>query len=68
MAAGEGWDLSPVPNEFVIYGVGPSKYPYQNEVINRPPDLILDGFEIVAQEENAILLEVGEGGNDVKSF
>ena len=63
MAPGEGWELSPVPNEYVIYGLGPVEITVS--YFEKFKDHMLDfyGFEIVAEEKDAVLLEVGEGGN-----
>lgn len=63
MAAGEAWELSPVPAEYAVHGLGPVEItvPYFENFIEDLMDLY--GFEIVSEEENAVLLEVGEGGN-----
>ena len=55
--------IDPVPNEFVIYGVGPVEISVSEYEVIKDHLIEFYGFEIVAQEENAILLEVGEGGN-----
>lgn len=63
MAAGTPWELSPVPAEFAIHGLGPVEIivshldRFKNQVIE------LYGFEVIAEEEKSLLLEVGEGGN-----
>lgn len=63
MAAGKPWELSPVPSEYAIHGLGPVEITvsyfefFKDNIIN------LYGFEVIAEEEKASLLEIGEGGN-----
>lgn len=63
MSAGEPWDLSPVPSNFAIYGLGPieisvSYFDYfKDNIIN------LFGFKVIDQKEDTALLEIGQGGN-----
>lgn len=63
MAAGEAWELSSVPAEYVIHGLGPveisvSYFDYfKDNIIN------LYGFKMIENEEGVALLEIGEGGN-----
>lgn len=63
MAAGEPWELSPVPAEYAVYGLGPVEITvsdlnkFKEDVIN------LYSFEMVTEEEEAVLLEIDKGGN-----
>lgn len=63
MAAGEAWDLSPVPNEFAVHGVGPVEMSVSEYEVIKDHLIEFYGFDIVAQEENTVLLEVDAGGN-----
>jgi len=63
MPPGEPWELSPVPSEYAIYGVGPveisvSYFEYfKDNLIN------LYGFKVISENKESALLEIGEGGN-----
>lgn len=63
MAAGTPWEYSPVPAEFAIHGLGPVEMSVS--FIEKFKDKVMDlyGFEQIAEEKNAVLLEIGEGGN-----
>ncbi len=63
MAAGEPWELSPVPAKYAVYGLGPVELTvsYFEKFKDQVTDLY--GFKVVAEEEKAALLEIGEGGN-----
>ena len=63
MTAGEAWELSPVPSEYAVYGLGPVeiRVSYFKKMIQDLKDIY--AFEVIAEEANAVLLEVGEGGN-----
>lgn len=63
MSAGKAWELSPVASEYAVYGLGPVEISvsYFDKFINNLKDL----YEFTVKEENndAALLEIGEGGN-----
>lgn len=63
MAAGEPWELSPVPAEYAVYGLGPIELTVSNlnEFIEKIRELY--DFKIKAKEEQAVLLEIDKGGN-----
>ncbi len=63
MAAGEPWELSPVPSEYAVYGLGPIEITvsYFDKFIDDVSNLY--GFTVIAQENKVVLLEIGEGGN-----
>lgn len=63
MAAGEVWELSPVPSEYAVHGLGPVEI--STSEFEKHKDHLIEfyGFELVIEEDNAVLLEVGEGGN-----
>lgn len=63
MAAGKPWDLSPVPNEFVVYGLGPVELTVSD--FEKTKDHLIEfyGFKQIAAEKDAVLLEIGKGGN-----
>lgn len=63
MAAGESWELSPVPTEYAVYGLGPVELTVSDldNFINKVIDLY--GFKIVTKEEKSVLLEIDQGGN-----
>lgn len=63
MPAGEPWDLSPVPNEFVVYGLGPVEMTVSEFEVIKDHLIEFYGFEMVTEEKGAALLEIGEGGN-----
>ena len=63
MAAGQPWELSPVPAEYAVYGLGPVELSVSNLESFTKEVKDLYEFTIVAQEDTAVLLEVGEGGN-----
>lgn len=63
MAAGKPWELSPVPAEFVVYGLGPVEITVSSLEDFKTKVIELYGFEIITEEEKAVLLEVGDGGN-----
>lgn len=57
------WQEGPVPKEMAIYGLGPIEITvsYYQEFKQLMQDVY--GFRIVAEEPDATLLEIGEGGN-----
>lgn len=63
MAAGKAWELSPVPLEYAVHGLGPVEISisyfnyFKDNLIN------LYHFEVVREENGVSLLEIGEGGN-----
>lgn len=63
MAGGEVWELSPVPAEYAVYGLGVTEITvsYADQFIEVLQDLY--GFELIQKEGSASLLEIGEGGN-----
>ena len=63
MAVGEPWELSPVPAEYAVYGLGPIELTVSNlnEFIEKIRELY--DFKIKAKEEQAVLLEIDKGGN-----
>lgn len=63
MTAGEAWELSPVPSEFAIHGLGPVEISvaYFEKIKKHLIDIY--AFTVVSEDEEAVLLEVGEGGN-----
>jgi glyoxalase family protein len=63
MEAGKAWDLSPVPNEFVVYGLGPVEITVSEYEVIKDHFIDFYGFEIVKEEKGGALLEIGEGGN-----
>lgn len=63
MAAGTPWNLSPVPSEYVVYGLGPVEVTVSDAEKFAAEVSDLYGFEVIAEEKNTKLLEIGEGGN-----
>lgn len=63
MAAGEAWELSPVPAEYAVYGLGPVELTVSDLEKFKEDVMKLYGFELVTEEEEAVLLEIDEGGN-----
>jgi len=63
MEAGEPWDLSPVPNEYAIHGLGPVEITVSDYEVIKDHLVEFYGFEIVSEETGAALLEVGAGGS-----
>lgn len=63
MPAGEAWELSPVPSDYAVYGLGPVEISvsYFDKFIDGLKDLY--GFRVEEKNEHAALLEIGEGGN-----
>lgn len=63
MIAGTPWEHSPVPAEYAVHGLGPVEITVR--YIEKFKDAVMDlyGFEQIAEEKDAVLLEVGEGGN-----
>lgn len=63
MAAGEPWELSPVPAKYAVYGLGPVEITVSYFEKFKEDVIDLYGFEQIAEEGKAALLEIGEGGN-----
>lgn len=61
--SGIAWKKGPVPEEFAITGLGPTELTvsYADKMKVWLSDIL--GFKATAQEGNATLYEVGEGGN-----
>lgn len=63
MLPGELWDLSPVPNEYAVYGLGPVEMTVSEFEVIKDHLIEFYGFDIVTETRGAVLLEIGEGGN-----
>ena len=63
MAAGDPWELSPVPTDYAIYGLGPVEITVSYFNYFRDNIINLYGFNVIEEGEKVALLEIGEGGN-----
>ncbi len=63
MAAGEPWELSSVPTEYTVNGLGPVEITVSYLDYFKDNIMNIYGFKVIAEENGALLLEIGECGN-----